>query len=789
MSSDVRSVPVGPGTGEAGIAAGATVPPPSEGFGLRALSRWLPAAAAVVSAVTALLLADTPAQDVLRYAFYALYSVMLPGTLVFRLCRRNAHTLVEDLAYGTVVGLCLEVLAWAAFSIADLRDFVILWPLAVVVPFVAAPRLRRHWRPADYTRVPLGWAWTVAVLASLAIWYVYGVFLIENPILPRQETSSQFLDLAYQLSVAGNAKHAFPVQVPQVNGETLNYHWFAFVHMAMTSMVGHIDLPVVQMRLMIPALTALTIVTTAVTGWRIAGRAWAGPVAAALFFAIGEFGFSYPNALPFGSPEVVLMLWASYSMTYSQPLLMALIGVLGDRLGGPAAPHGPRPLGGRGTLVLAALLGFGSSVAKASSLPVTLCAVGVAALVVLIRTRRLPWQIIALGTVVVFWQLLATAVVFRFQSYGLQVKPLANFEGYWASPVRPQGEKVVLGAVAILAFLLNSQLRMAGIVPLLWRRRWRLSDREWFLLGGAVAGPAVYLVVNGWNAAYFTHAGLAFGVLLSAAGFVMVWERARMTRRAGAVLGITAVLAAAALTVGIHRYSDSVNRTVRGWFVKPTAKNADYTLILPIVTLAVILTAAAVVAAVVWRLAARRVPGLRGRGGIALVTAALMAGAPTLPLDIVYSSRETWFGYYTMPHSKIDAARWVRAHSSPTDIVATNEHCASTDDYNQPHEPCGAANSFWLSAYSERSVLLEGWGFAPREQALGRADFWDPALVRLNDGAFTTPTTAAITELADKYHVRYLVVDRKGAPASPRLGDYAQLVYDNGRVAVYTIRH
>ena len=41
----------------------------------------------------------------------------------------------------------------------------------------------------------------------------------------------------------------------------------------------------------------------------------------------------------------------------------------------------------------------------------------------------------------------------------------------------------------VVAFLVNLELRAAGIVPLAWIRRGRLDAAQWFLLGGAVAGP------------------------------------------------------------------------------------------------------------------------------------------------------------------------------------------------------------------------------------------------------------------------------------------------------------
>src|SRR5207247_5138546 len=152
-----------------------------------------------------------------------------------------------------------------------------------------------------------------------------------------------------------------------------------------------------------------------------------------------EFDFSYPSALTFGSAETLLMVWASFSMTYSQPLLMALIGAIGDRLkpASPAAGDGV-PAFGRGAYVLAGLFAFDSSVAKASSLPVTLAALGLASLVALIRTRRIPRAVVAVGIIVAACQVFSTAVIFRFPAYGLQVRPLDNVSPYWAAPSRSE---------------------------------------------------------------------------------------------------------------------------------------------------------------------------------------------------------------------------------------------------------------------------------------------------------------------------------------------------------------
>ncbi|MFJ9518988.1 hypothetical protein ACIRPK_12075 [Kitasatospora sp. NPDC101801] len=768
----------------------------TEGSGARAGApawRFLPALTAYLVLVGVLLAADTSPGDIARYTGYVAWGVLLPGTLVFRALRRRPYTLVEDLAFGAVTGLVLELLAWAVFMAAGIESVMPAWPLLVAVPFAAVPRLRRHWRPRGYLASSLGWSWAVAGTVAVSSGYLYAVFLRKYPVVPVEGHANQYVDLPYLLSLAGNAKHNFPLTFPQAAGEPLHYHWFTFVHMAMTDMVGHIDLAVVQMRLMVPALVALTLVITAVVARRLTGRAWAGPVAAVLVFLIGDFNAIYPNNVQnwtFGAPAVPLMAWASLSLTYSQPLLIALIGVVGDALRGRRErADGEAPGLGRGVFVLTAMFALASSAAKASSLPVTVAALAFAGLMVLIGTRRIPWTVVGLGAILGAVQLFATAVLFRFESYGLQVVPFGNVERYWADPLgtRSTTAQAAVVALTLVAYLLNHQLRMVGAIPLIWRRRLRMDPVQWFLLGGAVAGPAVYLVVNGFNASYFTLAGIPFGVLLSAWGYCEVFERAALSTRAKVLLVVGTLSFTALLTVAVYRYADDWATFVLKLFDDGTGAKS-YSVLLPALGAAAALAAIAAVLGLLWRGAGRLLPGLRRRGGVVLLTAALTAGAPTLVLDVAQTSQSEWMGTALLPAEQVQAARWVRAHSSPSDVLATNSHCRSFDDYGVPGEVCtNNAQSFWLSGYSERSVLVEGWAYSPRLMSEQSNAFWDLPLLKLNEDAVYAPTAELLHRLHAEHHVRYLVVDRKVHPESALLKSLARPVYDNGRVAVYEL--
>jgi hypothetical protein len=119
--------------------------------------------------------------------------------------------------------------------------------------------------------------------------------------------------------------------------------------------------------------------------------------------------------------------------------------------------------------------------------------------------------------------------------------------------------------------------------------------------------------------------------------------------------------------------------------------------------------------------------------------------------------------------------------------VATDAHC-------RPGGRDGRcdARSFWVAAFTERRVLVEGWGYNARLQALGNAGgrrytewpFWDARKLAVNDAAFTAPTSAGLAALR-RYGVRWLITDH---PAAPALAALAPPRYQSGPVTVYELR-
>ena len=275
--------------------------------------RWFPTAAVAVAAAGLLLAVGTHPLDIIRYAAYALLGLALPGTLVYRALRGAPHSFADDAFVGTALGFGLELAAWTVFSAADLRAALWCWPALVVVPFAVVPRLRRHWRPRYPQAAPPAWSWAVGAVVVLVLAVVTVLFAAPHPPYPASPRF-YFRDLVYGLSLVTEAMHHLPPRVPQVAGEPLHYHWFAYAHDAAASLMTGLPAPVVFYRLSVPLLCVVSVPLLAVVGWRVSGRPWVGAVATTLAFAVTELTVEF-YARP--SDSTAFRLWGSVTTTYA----------------------------------------------------------------------------------------------------------------------------------------------------------------------------------------------------------------------------------------------------------------------------------------------------------------------------------------------------------------------------------------------------------------------------------------------------------------------------------------
>jgi hypothetical protein len=104
----------------------------------------------------------------------------------------------------------------------------------------------------------------------------------------------------------------------------------------------------------------------------------------------------------------------------------------------------------------------------------------------------------------------------------------------------------------------------------------------------------------------------------------------------------------------------------------------------------------------------------------------------------------------------METGRWLREHSSPEDVVATDAHCRPVG------QGCDSRH-FWVSGYSERRVLVEGWAYAGSTLARSTVpgpsyltlEYADRARLAANDEMFRHPSPENITQLVRQYGVKW----------------------------------
>ncbi|MBB2909502.1 hypothetical protein FHS43_000748 [Streptosporangium becharense] len=795
----------------------------------RGLWRLLPFPAAAAPAVGVLCAYEVSPRDVAVFGVFVALTVTLPGALLWRAAHRGPRLLAEDLAAGTAVGYAMQVLTYIPARAAGAPLLVLVPPALTLAAFTAVPALRRHWRaPARDGAAPLWWSWSLTGLFGIVLAWSGAGFLRAHG-LSWPGDARPFADMPFQLALAAELKHHLPPAEPTVLGMPLLYHWFVYPHLAASSWVTGIELEIIVHRLAVPPMAGVLVVLVAVTARRLTGLWWTGPVAAGISFLVVA-----PNPLAWSTglvPSGALLdgtLWVSPTQTFGAVTsCLAVLVLVGLLRGG----------GGRAEWVLLLVALAVTMGAKSTYLP--LIAAGLATVVAahLVFLRRLHRPaVLALGLTAAC-ALFAQLVLFGGARLGMAPEPLASATKAlvagrvvpaWTDP--SPALSITMGVIMLVSWacVWSGVLGLAARVPTAGGKAEEAgggpaagvratADRTpegpggsgppgpprpavpqapvLMVLGmGAAALPAVLLFGHpGGSEYFFLQAARPFLSLAAACGLATLLTAARPAARTRWWLA-GAVCAGAALAAAVRVAGGVLGDLAGGAAVEPLAVGRDpgarFThLVVPYLALAcaVVLCAAGVTVAC-RRLGAPR--GLPMALVIALVTGLGLVTAPERAL-LAYEMWPLAGPAGSVPRGAREAGRWLRDHSRPDDVVATNAHCAvpGTARCDNRH--------FWVSGLSERRVLVEGWGYSAgaharvgdvTTHAITSLPFWDRRRLADNDAVFRVPTAAGVRRLRERYGVRWLFVDTRYGRPSPPLDGFAVFRYRSGVCAVYEIR-
>ena len=695
---------------------------------------WVPALLVLAATAQVLHHYGVAATAIAAFAAYTLLGNTLPGLLIWRAVQGRSGRLAMDAAFGTTAGFAIELPVYLVAREFGAPAAVLAWPLLTIVLFLAVPRLRRFWRGGG-DRLPLGVAWTVAAgflftLGLIAVgWYAY------NSLTPPHSTTMN-VDFPFQFALVGEFKHDVPLDTPWVAGSPLQYHWYVYAHGAAAGRLTGIEPQTLILRLLpLPMIAAFLLIAVALVR-RVGGRWWPGNVAVLLILTgVAMTPFAWEDQ-PAYTGAITDNLIVSPTQTYAALFFIAAVHVLAGIL---REPRRPAPW-----LVLTVLLGAVAG-AKATFLPMIVCGLLAAVVLRLLFAgrpsftgrpsfgRRVGPELPVLG-ITLAWFAFAQFVLYGSGSYGTEVYPLQTIK--WT----PIGQ-AVMGAQnavddwpAIWALtglgLLASAFGWAGLAGL-FRREWRGDPLVHVMAGFALSGFAgLYLIAHpGVSQIYFARSATPYLAILSALGLAAlipagpvaagpvavgpvgsvpvglvpvgpVSAGRGLSVRAGVLMMAAAAAVAAAGTFAVQQTIGHDRPDPR--FASLALSEAAHPYLWVVLTVAAVAVAVGLAAL----LSRRARPWAAAAIVLAVLSAAVTSGiavtgrplltAGGLPRHQVGPDPRT-----AIPAGAITAGRWLRDHSAPRDVVATNSHCRSDIGGCRKRD-------IWLAAYADWQIVLDG---------------------------------------------------------------------------------
>ena len=724
-------------------------------------AKWIAAAAVASGAVALWLIGGVGLADLARFTGYELGFVLLPGYLTLRALLPGLRSPAWALALAAPIGLTLSILAFALTAALGARDLYDAYPLVAGVPAAIVIWARRVGPERAGPSGPIFSAaasWVLAGLCLVTFAYI-GIDLIAATPLPGTvPVVSYVTDVIFHLGLAGDALHHWPVESPGVSGEAFGYHNFVHLHMAGISQVTGIDLPVVVFRLYVVPLAALTVLQMALAGKAITGRAWAGPLAAALFLLVRAVDVSVSDWLSFADLPGLYHLAQSPSQLLGLVIFLPILVVVCALLDPQVArrlPLGTAPRAGLWGVLVILLVGAGG--AKSTILPIL-----IGALILYLLwgwLRRAPLDRTAVRVLAVsgvLW-LVYFLALYSGGTLGLrldlistikQMPPLMRVHSVWPGGLPADALYWVLAVpVGVVMFFAAP---LAGLPTAL--RRAPVGPAAVLSVSLLVAGlPAFFFIHSDYlEQLYATLFGLIAALPLSAGGLILYFEDPRRRPHLDwarlAVLGAVLVTAVVVLALLVDRIS--VSHPIR----------ADLLLYVPL----------AIAGAAVVMVALRSPGGLGARAAAFAMLALLLVAALDTPLDVIPGTiRRLEHGealYETaragLRPRQYEGMRWIRGHTPEDAVLAVSDDRSPATQSNAP------TDEIW-PAFTERRTLREAWVYTAKGNEIGASEVIArkkdpfPERTALERAVFGHADRRALRTMVRKYGVDYIVVSTR----------------------------
>jgi hypothetical protein len=740
-------------------------------------------AVAVLALLGTWLGSGVQATVVLRFVAFEALWVVLPGCLLYVLLSPSPGGRLRTLAIGWPLGYAMEVGAFALTAALHVRWALDLLPLGslvlgglIALRPAARERLRALVVRSGGTRSRSLSSLLVALAVVGAVVLLAFTFFASSPLPEHARSVSYSEDNVFDVALAAEARHHWPITEAWVAGEPLRYYMGVFIHAAALNQVLGISLAVAFLRLLPSTMFLIAALQLWALGSSLGRSRWIGPLAAMLLLVTQDVNLD-PLKLLVLQIDPFTQFPLSPSFAFGIPFFLGGLLLIQTRL---VAPLERVRENSAGLLLMVAVFVAGLASAKAFGAFDFVGGLGLYWLWQLAhgkasRTLTLCVAVAGISVLAVYFLTISGG-----GSSTLGLHPLAFLqEGNTLERATKVAKRVagpslywlVLAAGgSVLAVLALAPLLGAGW--LLWRER-RVPDSLAMLLAVFVVGMGGYTLLGapgGVQGVFFVYGYVAL-VPVAALGLVRLWGETPQAVRGGL---LRAGGALAALGVLVASVSGSVTLTGASrdaWFA-----------------LAYGAVAGGVVWAV-WRLQRGWRPVLASRWARVAACCIPLLTALALVKPVALAGSGAWKTLVGKPTSAADTPSeygitaglyqglvWVRTHTTPCDVLAVS------NVYDNAARSESAY--FYYPAFAERRVWLESWHYTAGGQT-GAQPY--PGRFALNQSALQQGNPAALRTLARR-GVKYVLIDKTHGGGAPEPASVSTLVYSSPALNVYRLR-
>lgn len=697
--------------------------------------------------VIAFLVAGSPKQLTGLALIFAVISILIPGLYLMKALNTFSNDHLAELVYGSAVIISLIILIHPLLSRFNAGFITLVVVLLIgLISFIVSLK-KDLINPPKLVEVSRLFIY-FPILIIISIWLGRQAAAVPASNL---DLSVVPPDIYHHMSLAAEITHHGGQIFPYVAGSQVDliYHYGAFSLGSFLSFNGYFSLPIAMYRVEFILISLLFIFALFVVGKQLTEKSLGGFVAV----IIGAFTL-FPTFDVADGLRIATTRTLSISQLVGSTLLVVGLG-LALRVAQVKYVSGL-------TLFFIALVNAATSLSKG---PTGAMLVGVL-LVLAISQRYFEKTWISFKTFIA--SLIGFLIVFPFifelgssgaNGVSLRINPLHTVRvvlGY-------QDIEISQTNLFIFSFILFFSALSPAIIAATFLTEKIYRPKIIALSSGVVAGAIGLMIFEAWgNSQWFVYYPI---IPLVAILFALLAKIAFANRTVNSPL----------LYLGIGLIAQPTLHTILRRWLEPS--QIYYNLLWLISTLIVI---------IIGFLIARFYENTSTTTALQMAAVTLV-GVGLLSALSTNDIRPMPVGNYEHPWSTTIGTQavgdYLRANSSPDDVLISNRHCVGPEENNPCH-----ARIFALSALAERRVLVEGWSYTtcPLSEPLINS-FWDDELFNLNQKVVNNPDLASIQKIS-RYGANWIIIDRL-RPAAADFSEFASLQFSKGDMEVWKINN